>query len=220
VSSTESLHEPVKKAPKVHAESTIRTNSASGSSIYARRLNLHSSALPMLSPSSVPKSESKGKRKAKVEVGFALRPSEVSKYMEGASAYIIHPPPKPPTVSRTCLTETYGLPGMGLLWTSKDKRYRFLLPTYGVNPEMPRSAGMPGLLLSCRDEICDGLPWTLFIPIVEEKKARWIYCGEYIGEMVGSLSPEDFTNHDQKARKEIFFFWILLSYFPLIFSLL
>jgi len=63
---------------------------------------------------------------------------------------------------------------------------------------------------------------TLFIPIVEEKKARWIYCGEYIGEMVGSLSPEDFRNHDQKVseKKKKKILLILLSYFPVIFILL
>lgn len=98
---------------------------------------------------------------------------------------------------------------------SKDKRHRFLVPTYNLNSAMPSAAGAPGLLLSCRKEMCDGLAWTLFIPVVEEKKARWIYAGEYIGETVGLLSPEDFRNHDQEVRN---FQFLLSDLSPLILS--
>jgi hypothetical protein len=134
----ESFDEPVKKAPKIDADSKPSTSKSAS-----------------------------GKVKAKDEGGFVLSPSEVTKYIGDTSSYIIHPPPKLPRVSRTSLTETYGLPGMGLLWISKDKCHRFLLPTYKLNPAMPSAAGAPGLLLSCRKEICDGLTWTLFIPVVE-----------------------------------------------------
>jgi len=87
---------------------------------------------------------------------------------------------------------------MGFLWVSKSKRnpLRIMIPTYEVNPEMPRAPGEPGILLSCREEMCKGGPWTLFVKVEGLKKARWDYAGEYTCQTVGKMSKEEFQAQD------------------------
>ena len=83
---------------------------------------------------------------------------------------------------------------MGFLWESKDGNYRFLTPEYDVNPEMPRTPGAPGLLLSCRQELSDGKTWTLFVKVQGEKKVKLNYAGEYICKLVGNLTAAEFAS--------------------------
>jgi len=87
---------------------------------------------------------------------------------------------------------------MGLLWVSKSKRnpLRVMMPTYEVNPEMPRAPGEPGILLSCREEMCKNGPWTLFVKVGGIKAVRWNYAGEYVSQTVGRMSKEDFHSQD------------------------
>jgi hypothetical protein len=85
-----------------------------------------------------------------------------------------------------------------LLWVSKSKHnpLRVIMPTYEVNPEMPRAPGEPGILLSCREEMCKDGPWTLFVKVEGLKDVRWDYAGEYTCRTVGKMSKEDFQLQD------------------------
>ncbi|KAF8890309.1 hypothetical protein CPB84DRAFT_1785050 [Gymnopilus junonius] len=140
-------------------------------------------------------SDRKGKGKAKQK-------SEISMYLRDAHAFLIQPPPLSVQVSRKALSEEYGLPGMGFLWKSKKKNLplKFLLPTIGLNPEMPHSPGEPGLLLSCREEMCKDGPWTLFIKANGSKKVRLNYAGEYTCKKVGKMTKEEFSAQDQAVK--------------------
>ncbi|KAF8161642.1 hypothetical protein B0H34DRAFT_796394 [Crassisporium funariophilum] len=97
--------------------------------------------------------------KVKSKSGFVLLPSRLSQCLSKTSTKVFHisPSPRALRLSRKCLSQKYGLPKMGLLWVSQNKDHRLLLPTYHLNPQMPREPGEPGLLLSCRDEFCDGV---------------------------------------------------------------
>jgi len=83
-----------------------------------------------------------------------------------------------------------------------------MIPTYATNPDMPRAAGEPGLLLSCRDEMCKDGPWTLFVKTEggSSKKVKWTYAGEYMCTVVGSLSNDEFISQSEAV-------WFLYSYF-------
>jgi len=96
----------------------------------------------------------------KADGGWLLRPSQVANYLGSTKAFPIFPPPVVVRVSRPALSEAYKLPGMGLLWVSKSKNnpLRVMMPTYEHNPEMPRAPGEPGILLSCREEMCKDGP--------------------------------------------------------------
>jgi hypothetical protein len=95
---------------------------------------------------------------------------------------------------------------MGLLWVSKSKRnpLRVMMPTYEVNPEMPHAPGEPGILLSCREEMCKNGPWTLFVKVEGLKAVRWDYAGEYVSQTVGKMSKEDFQSQDAVVRGQFF----------------
>jgi hypothetical protein len=139
-----------------------------------------------------------GKKAEKAEGGWSLRPSQVAKYLGSTKVFPIFPPPVAVRVSRPALSEAYNLPGMGLLWVSKSKRnpLRIMMPTYEVNPEMPRAPGEPGILLSCREEMCKNGPWTLFVKVEGLKTARWDYAGEYTSQTVDKMSKEEFQSQD------------------------
>ncbi|KDR69744.1 hypothetical protein GALMADRAFT_907545 [Galerina marginata CBS 339.88] len=139
------------------------------------------------------------KASLKAEGGFMLSSTTVSKHLGDASYFQIQPGPLPVQVSRKALTETYGLPGMGFLWTSKDKHHRFIIPQLAANPEMPRKPGQPGLLLSVRGEMCQNGPWTLFIH-AEGKKARMNYAGEYNCQTVAKMTKEEFATQQPGVK--------------------
>ncbi|CAA7263060.1 unnamed protein product [Cyclocybe aegerita] len=143
---------------------------------------------PSPGPSKFPEEEEEKKKGT-----FKLSKRQVSKHLEGAKRPTIFPPPVPVRVSRKALTEKYGLAGRTLLWISKDKTHRFLLPTSDLNPEAPRKPGEPGLLLSCREEMCKGGPWTLFIQVPGGKLVRYDYAGEYTCHVVGAMTADEFT---------------------------
>lgn len=88
---------------------------------------------------------------------------------------------------------------MGFLWASKDKRYRFLLPMYEANPDMPRAPGEPGLFLSCLAEMWQNGPWTLFVKVGEGNKPRLNYAGEYKCRAVGKLTGQGFATQAQSV---------------------
>lgn len=152
-------------------------------------------------PYSITATDRKGKGKAKAEGGFTLDQLEASIYLGDVYDFPIQPPPLPVQVSRKALTEEYGLPGIGFLWKSKNKNrpLKFMIPTIGLNPEMPRSPGEPGLLLSCREEMLKDGPWTLFIRADGSKKVRLNYAGEYTCKKVGTMAKEEFAAQDQSA---------------------
>ncbi|KAF8957583.1 hypothetical protein BDZ97DRAFT_1845697 [Flammula alnicola] len=145
------------------------------------------------------------KFKVKAEGGWTLSPSKVSKYLGSATLFTIKPLPLPVLVSRKALTEAYGLPGMGLLWNPKNKPHKFLtplmiIPNIDVNPEMPRCPGAPGLLLSCRKDMCKDGPWTLFVKVETSKKVHLDYAGEYTCTAVGEMTKEEFLAQDAKVK--------------------
>ncbi|KAJ3515021.1 hypothetical protein NLJ89_g2013 [Agrocybe chaxingu] len=129
----------------------------------------------------------------KKKSSFKLSKRQVCKHLEGAKRPTIFPPPVPVRVSRKALTEKYGLAGRTLLWISQDKTHRFLIPTSDLNPEAPRKPGEPGLLLSCREEICRDGPWTLFVQAPGGKLVRYDYAGEYTCQVVGTMTADEFT---------------------------
>ena len=103
---------------------------------------------------------------------------------------------------------------MGFLWVSKSKRnpLRIMMPTYEVNPEMPRAPGEPGILLSYREEMCKDGPWTLFVKVEGLKESRWDYAGEYISEAVGKMSKEDFQSQDAAVCRSFLVSSLALTY--------
>jgi len=131
--------------------------------------------------------------------GFKIGATMTSTYLtQGAKAlhFQAASPPLHIQVSRNALTKKFGLPGMGLLWQSKDQNHRFLTPDYDTNPEMPCTPGAPGLLLSCRKEMCNGKTWTLFVKVKGGSSVRLNYAGEYSCKVVGKLTAVEFSGQD------------------------
>ena len=145
------------------------------------------------------RSDRKGKGKAKADESFTLDESETSMYLSDSQIFHVRPPPLDVQVSRKALTEKYRLPGMGFLWKSKNQNrpLKFMLPELSLNPDMPRLPGEPGLLLSCREEMLEDGPWTLFIKVNFQKKVRLNYAGEYTCTKVGTLTKYEFTAQDK-----------------------
>ena len=144
--------------------------------------------------------------KIKREKAVILPEKLVSKYLNDTPALVIDPPPPSSLVSRRFLRETYG--GSDQAFIAHGKRHsnpssdairNFVFPTPDVNPDMPISPGYAGLLLSCRHEILENGPWTLFRR-VQISPALWEYCGEYENSLAGSMSSQDFTNQRHNVR--------------------
>ncbi|KAH9485875.1 hypothetical protein JR316_0002790 [Psilocybe cubensis] len=126
---------------------------------------------------------------------------DLSRYLNDTAALNIDPVPLGVSVSRRALSKSFGLPGMGFLWTSRNKQHRFLTPTYDVYPDMPRYPGAPGLLLSCREEVSNNAPWSLFGKIEAKKKPMLEYRGEYKCYVVGQMTREEFTAQESSVKQ-------------------
>ena len=92
------------------------------------------STLTMAADSGHDHDEKKGCKKG-FKIGTTMTSTYLTQHFQAAS------PPFHIQVSRKALTTKFRLPGMGLLWESKDQNHRFLIPNYDINPEMPRTPG-------------------------------------------------------------------------------
>lgn len=70
-----------------------------------------------------------------------------------------------------------------------------------MNPEMPRYPDAPGLLLSCREEVCNSGPWVLLGKIEGQKKPLLEYRGEYKCYVVGQMTSDEFTAQDLSVSR-------------------
>ncbi|KXN85395.1 hypothetical protein AN958_11367 [Leucoagaricus sp. SymC.cos] len=77
----------------------------------------------------------------------------------------------------------------------------FFAPT-DVNPYIPHSAGVPGLLLSCETEMTEGTStWTLFIKKMKLHYIQWMYAGEYECQVVQHLEGKLFKAQTEKVKE-------------------
>ncbi|TFK21945.1 hypothetical protein FA15DRAFT_672077 [Coprinopsis marcescibilis] len=157
----------------------------------------------MLSLQGSPKSKLEVKPRGEVppdkieEGALNLKKETVHQYLEGVPSHVIQSPSEL-CLSRHMLNKSYRCITQGLLWEKGP--HKFLFPTYNVNPLMPTAPGEPGLMLSARTETTRDT-WTLFIKLINHSKARWNYAGEYRGETVGALTPEEFAEQPIEVKR-------------------
>lgn len=136
--------------------------------------------------------------KVKEEHALTLPASVVEAYLQDAPKYVINPPAQPVGIPRIVMRLSYGGSDQHLIqYIPEDKnpsgngKRRCVYPMPDMNPAMPFMPGESGLLFASRPELVDDNkgPWSVFR---REKKAMWVYLGEYQNTVVGKLTKEQF----------------------------
>ncbi|KAJ7639980.1 hypothetical protein DFH06DRAFT_1216262 [Mycena polygramma] len=132
-----------------------------------------------------------------------LPPDVVAAHMADVQPFEIKPPPSESTFPRVWLVKHFGfrlvdlmfslrqVPTLPVQYVERD----VLCGTPDINPHIPTRPGDPGLMCSVRQGMVNGRLWSVFIPKTVAGKKRWLYLGQYAFELVGSMTPAQFSNH-------------------------
>ncbi|KAJ7140615.1 hypothetical protein C8R44DRAFT_866322 [Mycena epipterygia] len=68
--------------------------------------------------------------------------------------------------------------------------------TRRINPHLPTRPDYPGLMCSVRQAMVNGLPRSVFLQTKVAGKALWLYLGEYVFLLVGSMTAAQFADQN------------------------
>ncbi|KAF9525904.1 hypothetical protein CPB83DRAFT_908867 [Crepidotus variabilis] len=139
---------------------------------------------------------------------FNLPPNVTKIYLGETPTLKVDPPPVYVEISRDFLRVCYGGSNQQFLQYIQPERNpsgnfkrRIVFPMLDMNPAMPAAPGEPGLVFASRHEILEDGPWTLFVKR-NPKIAIWLYLGEYICELCGKMTAEQFRAQSSKVQTE------------------
>ncbi|KAJ3510254.1 hypothetical protein NLJ89_g4786 [Agrocybe chaxingu] len=123
-------------------------------------------------------------------------------------SFAISPPPSIFEVPRAFLRVQYGGSDQQFLQYFRAEKgnlsspiiRRLVFAQPNMNPDMPSSPGVPGMIYASRHEIVQNPPWTVFYKSTL-KPALWTYVGEYESVVSGQLSAARFASQKPDFKK-------------------
>jgi hypothetical protein len=155
--------------------------------------------------------------KVKEEFALNLPASVIEAHLQDAPKYTPSPPPTPFSVPRIVMRLSYGGSDQHLIQyiaadknPSGNKKRRLVYPMPDMNPAMPMIPGESGLLFASRPELVKDKqgPWSVFR---RERKARWVYLGEYENTLVGKMTKEQFCWQKETVSSSRFYWGFTLN---------
>ncbi|KJA24212.1 hypothetical protein HYPSUDRAFT_537479 [Hypholoma sublateritium FD-334 SS-4] len=167
-----------------------------------------SSSAPVAS-SSTTKTVKSERKPGGSATALTLPLSVAETYLVSSTPLTINPPPLKLEVPRKFLRVAYGGSDQHFLQyipaetnPSGPGRRCIMFPTLALNPLMPSTPGMHGLVFASRREILNSGTWTVFCKRSNAKPAVWLYVGEYENTLAGTMKAEEFNQQTLLVQRE------------------